>query len=451
METIGRTGSLASTAPVAASRQHRLQSAALVLLLAGVGLFLWPSNDVLPLALGVSVIVAGALPALVLARWPASTRVLAVAVAVAVVPAGLLAVGRATGSGTARYRNHDGGVYVTRAAATDILDGKNPYTDRFDRALPPSWQRVQGADGRTSPNPVIEHYPYLPAAALVQVPFVAASRLFGVDWDPRMLAWALLLAAALALARRPEPVAARAAAIISLGNAFTVLYLAWGTNDAQVAALVLLACLLARRRPALAGAALALAVSGKFLVLVAVPPLLYVETTAYGLRAALRRWWSFPATLLATIVPFLVARPAALFEDTVAFNLGLTKVKMPPSGIGLPIAAPGLFAGPVLAAVTVLGAMAALVLPLALVRRRPTLLAVPPATAVGLWFLLWPARTFQATYLTLLLGLVAPVWLLVGSKADRAGAAAEPGATGGMVGDAKPDSVAPRPAAVPAT
>ena len=162
---------------------------------------------------------------------------------------------RATGDLPARDREHDGGVIVTRAAASEIRHGRNPYTADFGPLLPESWQLVQGTGGELVENPVRDHFPYLPAAALVHVPFVVAADAVGQTWDPRILGWAAVVAAMVVVARRPEPAWARLGAVLGVGSAFAIIYLSWGTNDPFAAALAVVALTLADRAPGSASSA----------------------------------------------------------------------------------------------------------------------------------------------------------------------------------------------------
>ena len=135
-------------------------------------------------------------------------------------------------------------------------------------------------------------------------------------------------------------------------------YLGWGTNDAVAVSLFVIAALVGDRHPRLAGALLALALS--FKVVLAVPAIALV---AYVWRrqgaAALRRWWTAPAVLAVTVLPYFVADPSTFFDQTVLFNLNRGDFRFPTLGLGLPAVAGGVFHGPVLAVTAVVGAVAA--------------------------------------------------------------------------------------------
>jgi hypothetical protein len=409
------------------SRAERMRQAGGAVAIVGLGLAALPASPLWLVLTGITAALAVGLP-LVLAGTPRAAAVaVPLVVVLAAVLAGSVAYERATGSLPARDRVHDGGVLVTRAAADDLLHGRNPYTDDYQRVLPESWREVQGHDGGHSPNPVRHHFPYLPAAAVVHVPFVAAADALGVTWDPRILGWLALVAALVVVARRPEPAWARVGALLGVGSAFSVVYLAWGTNDLFAASLCVLALAWAKDRPGWAGATLAVALSAKVLLLALVPPLALAVflvadgggATAAGTVgsagsagwAALRRWWTLPAVLAVTCLPALVADPSAFVDDTVWFNLGRSKPIMPTSGIGLPAVWPDLFHGPLLGVITLAGVALAFVAPLWAVRRWPSVWTAGAAAGIGLLGLMVPARTFQTNYLVLVATLAPLAWL----------------------------------------
>jgi hypothetical protein len=401
----------AATAPTTGRR-----TVGLVVGIASLALAAWPPAPLWLVLAAAALAGSVALP-LIVADAPRVARALVpVAVVLLALLGGWAAIARATGSGQLRDREHDGGVLVTRAAADDLTHARNPYADDFQRVLPKSWRLVQGNDGTKVGNPVRHHFPYLPAAAIVHIPFVLGARALGATWDPRILGWLAMVAAMVALARRREPAWQRLAAIVGMGGAFSIVFLAWGTNDVFAAALVVLALCLADRHPGWAGATLAVALSAKILLLVLVPPLVLVILATGGV-AALRRWWTCPALLAVTCLPLFVANPGAFIDDTVWFNLGKAKPLMPTSGIGLPATYPATFHGPLLGAVTLLGVAIALAVPVLAVRRRPSIWVAGASAGLALLGVLVPARTFQTNYLVLVATLLPLAWLAVDHRA----------------------------------
>lgn len=406
----GPTGSGDVAGGGSAGARHPRRTAGLAVVIGSLVAACWPGATLWMLLAAIAVALSVGLPLLVADSPRVARALVPAAVVVLALLGGWAAYARANGSGPLRDRTHDGGVIVTRAAADDLVHLRNPYERNFRSELPPSWLLVAGSDGTNVANPVARHFPYLPAAAAIHAPFVAASNAASVTWDPRILGWALLVAAMVAIARRPEPAWVRLGAICGIGGPFTIVYLAWGTNDLTAVALAVLALCWAERRPRVAGVVLALALSTKVLLAVLVPPLALAVLLAGG-WAALRRWWTLPATLLVTCLPFLVASPSAFLDDTVWFNLGRSKPLMPTSGIGLPAVHPGVFHGPALGVLTLLGLVAALVIPLLAVRRWPSVWTAGWSAGVALLCVLVPARTFQTNYLVLVASLLPLAWL----------------------------------------
>lgn len=385
------------------------RNAGLLAVIVGLGLACVPAAPLWVVLAGLTAAISLGIPLAVAPSPTAARRLLPIALVLVAVIGAWAPYARASGGGIARDRTHDGGVTVTVEAAQMVLRGENPYTERYDDVLPTSWARVQGSDGDLVANPVIDHEPYLPLSFLVQTPFVAAGDAIGTGWDTRVLAWAALVGTVLLLARRPGPAWIRLGAVLTVANAFTITYLAWGTNDAFAACALVVAFVLARDHPSWAGAALALAISCKFLLLVAVPPLLVVVLAEAGWRGV-RRWWTAPALLAATCLAYLAWAPGPFLDDVLWFNLGRTEPLMPTSGLGLPAVAGDLFHGPLLGLVTLLGLAVAFGLAPWLAHRLGRAAWVGPLTSLALLGLLIPARTFQVNYLVLVVTVAATGW-----------------------------------------
>lgn len=308
-------------------------------------------------------------------------------------------------------QRHDGGVLVTGAAANQVLHGANPYTADFSPVLGRQWRVVHLASGIV-PNPVATHEPYLPASFLVNVPPMFVAHSVGLGWDPRILYVAVVAGALVLVLMEDAPLGVRLAMVCGVGNALVRDFTAWGTNDAVAGCLFLIALLLAARRPRWAGVALAVAVSFKFLLLMPAIPLAVLVVRRDGWDG-LRRWWTAPATLAATCLPFLVAAPKAFVQDAVLYNFGLAKERFPTTGLGLPAVAGQAFHGPLLGLVTVGLFAVGIAGPIWAVRRWPTTGVASLAGAFGLLCLLIPARTFQVHYLVMVAVLLAGGWLVV--------------------------------------
>lgn len=360
---------------------------------------------------GLWLLLSVALP-LVFVGWRPGPWSIALALVIAIAPMANTTAGNMRETDHPFLRTHDGGVVATRAAAEHLLHGENPYGVDFTSDLQPDHADLTERGVLIQANPLREHYPYLPATFLANAPFVAAADAVGLTWDPRLLyeLTVVLVLAVVAAGRRPPWV--RAATIVAVGNAFVATYAGWGTNDAAAAALVVLAGLLVARRPQWAAVALAVAISLKLFLVVAVLPF-GVLVLRRGGASALRRWWPLPMVLIVTCIPFFVVGPRAFLDDVLSFNLGKSRLHYPTSGLGLPATHPDVFHGALLAATVVALFAAGAVIAVALVRWLPTGPACVVATAVLIGAVLLPNRTFQATYLTDLTVLAGAGWLLV--------------------------------------
>lgn len=410
LEPAGGPDEARAGAPAAGVRDRVAVAAGTVLVLTGMVLMTRAGGRISALTAWGPAWVAG-LPLVAVGLRVRGEGVVRAVLAVSVVLAGLFVADALTATG-AGVDDHDGGVWVTAAASDVVARGQNPYTADFTDALPPEWQLVPVPGRDPVVNPLHTTYPYLPAAFLAHVPGRAVAGAGSPLADPRVVMTATYVLALVAVARWAASSRARVAALLAAGGPLVLGYLAHGTNDAWAASLVVLAAAAATRWPRAAGAALAVAISIKALVVVAVVPF-GLWAWRRGGWAGLRRWWTVPATLALTVAPFLVADPGALMADTVLFWAGASDASFPPSGYGLPVRFPGVVHGPVQAALTVLGAVAGLAGAVAVVRRAPGAAALPLATAVAVAGLVVPATTFQANYLVLLAVLASTGWLLV--------------------------------------
>jgi hypothetical protein len=333
-----------------------------------------------------------------------TTTSASVAAALTLLPASVLLGQRVGVENPAEHEKHDA-TFLNDEAARLAVRGHNPYGAHYGDVLPPVWHDLGYVDGELVRNPALDTYAYLPASFLVDVPGVVVGSWLGTGWDARLLYVAAIVTAIVVVARRPEPAAARAATILGFAGVPTIYYLGWGTNDAMAVSSFLIAALVGDRYPRVAGVVLAVALS--FKVVLAVPA---VALAAYVWRnggvAALRRWWTAPAVLAATIVPYVAADPATFVDQTVLFNLNRGDFRFPVFGMGLPAVAGDVFHGPVLAATVVVGAVAAVVVPVIAVWRRPTLPVTLVAGGLGLLGVFLPATNFRQPYLVLIVALV---------------------------------------------
>ena len=123
-------------------------------------------------------------------------------------------------------------------------------------------------DGERTENPIRDHYPYSPATFLLQVPLMAPMLALGASPDARWLY--LLVYAGLAVGLARWSLRERGDLLVPLLLLANPLFLPFfwqGETDVLLlAGLVGLALALGRRRPALGGLALGLALSTKLLL-----------------------------------------------------------------------------------------------------------------------------------------------------------------------------------------
>jgi Glycosyltransferase family 87 len=271
-------------------------------------------------------ILAGLLVALAAAAswrfrtWPrwAAVGLAAVVCAMLLVPAVLLQVGLRDATAPWYFTNDS--TYQIEIAGDLVLDGDNPYgRDYGDSGLEnfyPAADDEEAAFDRAARH----HFAYFPGTALTG----AAWRLLPRPWDDYrlfvLLATLALLPAALLF---PGPLVVRLAVGSGLAANPLIVHGAWfGTADAPaLLALVLSFALVTRGRPVWAGASLGAALALKQFALVALPFLAVMLLVARVPRRTLyQAGAAFGGVFLATVLPFLIADPGALWDDTVAYG-----------------------------------------------------------------------------------------------------------------------------------
>src|SRR5580704_1096809 len=286
--------------------------------------------------------------------------------------------------------------------------------------------------------------PYLPVMAVFGLP--KAAGLAGLAGDTRpwlVLATAGLLAAS--FSRGTPHGASRCAgcrrsvtryAMLALASPLCALPLAVGITDPPVFALLCLALALVGRpsRPVLAGLVIGAACAMKATAWPALPVIAIMLAARDGTRSAGRFAAASVVTagaLVAATAPALVARPAAFFQNVVAFPLGLTSHATPAAsplpGHALASAGPaGRTAAIVLLAAAGLGVAAWLV---ARPPRDVRSAAWRLALGLGLMFALAPATRFgYFAYPAALIG-----WLALTGPGRALAASPQPGRSGRAV------------------
>jgi hypothetical protein len=273
-------------------------------------------------------ILAGLLLALVAAAtwrrrtWPrlAAVTLAAVVVAALLVPGVLLQVGLR--QATAPWFHTNDSTYQIELAGDLVLHGHTPYGYDYSHT---GLERFYSRNGTVPPGTrehqvALRHFAYFPGTALA----AAAWRVLPHPLDDFRL---LVLLTSFATLFAAFVFDAALWLKLSLGAALAANPLAvraawFGTADAPaVLFLVLAFALVTRRRYVAAAAGLALAVLLKQFALVAVPFLAVMLLVRRVPRPVLvRAGVTFAAIVVAGFLPFLVADPGALWDDTVAYG-----------------------------------------------------------------------------------------------------------------------------------
>ena len=249
---------------------------------------------------------------------PALVAALCVVVIVLLaVPATLLQVGLR--DGTAPWYFVNDSTYQIDLAGELVLDGETPYGHDYRGSGLERWYPAVDAD-EDVPRVALDHFAYFPGTALT----AAAWRLMPAPFDDYrifVLLCTLALFAAALLFDAPLPWKLAAGAALAANPLAT--RAAWfGTADAPSLLLTVLAfALVTRSRYVLAAASLGGAVLLKQFALVAVPFLAVMMLSRAVPRAVLYRAAGvFAVVLLAGILPFAIADPGALWDDTIAYG-----------------------------------------------------------------------------------------------------------------------------------
>jgi hypothetical protein len=233
------------------------------------------------------------------------------------VPATLLQVGLR--DATQPWYHVNDSTYQIDLAGELVLDGEDPYGHDYRGSGLERWYVAIDAD-EDVPRVALDHFAYFPGTALT----AAAWRLVPAPFDDYrifvLLSTLALLAAAL-LFDAPLPWKLAAGAALAANPLAT--RAAWfGTADAPSVLLTVLAfALVTRSRYILAASALGGAVLLKQFALVAFPFVVVAILARAVPRPVLyRAGAAFAAVLVAGILPFAIAGPGALWDDTIAYG-----------------------------------------------------------------------------------------------------------------------------------
>jgi hypothetical protein len=243
--------------------------------------------------------------------------VCAVVVGLLTVPATLLQVGLR--DATHPWYHVNDSTYQIDLAGELVLDGDTPYGHDYRGSGLERWYPAVDAD-EDVPRVALDHFAYFPGTALT----AAAWRLVPAPFDDyRVFVLLCTLALFAAAFLFDAPLAWKLAAGAALAANPLATRAAWfGTADAPSVLLTVLAfAFVARSRYVLAAASLGGAVLLKQFALVAVPFLAVAMLARAAPRPVLyRAAAAFAGVLLAGILPFAIADPGALWDDTIAYG-----------------------------------------------------------------------------------------------------------------------------------
>jgi 4-amino-4-deoxy-L-arabinose transferase-like glycosyltransferase len=216
--------------------------------------------------------------------------------------------------------------YQLELAGGLVRNGETPYGHDYSSS---GLERFYSLDGSVAPDLVDEqvalsHFAYFPGAALL----AAAWTVLPEPWaDVRMLV-ALSTIALLGVALVfPGPLWAKLAlGVVLAANPLAVRASWFGNADAPTLLLLVLSfALAARRHPGWSGTALGAAILTKQFALVAVP-FLAVMLLLQSRQALRRGALAAGALVIAGFLPFLIADPHALWDDTITYGTGTYRI-----------------------------------------------------------------------------------------------------------------------------
>jgi hypothetical protein len=240
-----------------------------------------------------------------------------VAVVLLVVPATLLQVGLR--DATHPWYHVNDSTYQIDLAGELVLDGDSPYGHDYRGSGLERWYPAVDAD-EDVPRVALDHFAYFPGTVLT----AAAWRVLPTPFDDyRVLVLLCTLALFAAALLFDAPLHWKLAAGAALAANPLAIRAAWfGTADAPSVLLTVLAfAFVARSRYLLAAASLGGAVLLKQFALVALPFLAVAMLTRAVPRTTLYRAAGiFALVFVAGALPFAIADPGALWDDTIAYG-----------------------------------------------------------------------------------------------------------------------------------
>jgi hypothetical protein len=230
---------------------------------------------------------------------------------------------------------HDGLLQI-ESAVDRLLSGRPIYGVDWSNTpmAQVTWPFTAG------PNPALHHLAYFPLTVLVGVPFRFLTRALGLPFDYRVVLIGFVVVGLLAILALPIAPERRFMVITALFvSPLITLYLWSGRTDIEFLGVMLVSlALLSRGHPIAAALALGIAVALKPFAVLAVPFLLLVLVIRWRARPSRSEvGFSLAALALApivTILPFVIAAPAAFWTDVVLYTSGGVPVAHPIVGYG---------------------------------------------------------------------------------------------------------------------
>lgn len=231
---------------------------------------------------------------------------------------------------------HDGAVQTEDAIAL-LVRGQNPYS--ADYRLERSGRFLESFTGGERPNPMWDHYVYLPVQILASAPISVILRAATGWYDQRVVHFFAAAVATLLLIRMAQGKEWKLLiAVLFLWNPLSTFPLIFGFNDPLVFAFLLSCFWCVRKRHwGSAGIWYGLAIATKQSAWPLAPFLLaYLVWTA---RREGRRWQGTilvaAATAAAIILPFVFWDARSFFDDVYGYAAGSSSTSYPIAGIGL--------------------------------------------------------------------------------------------------------------------
>ncbi len=236
-------------------------------------------------------------------------------------------------SGEALPLTDNDGAVQSRAAATFLLRGQNPYTADYRQT---DFRIFPSPSGRGVDNLALDHYAYPPLQFLLMVPTVFINTTFDTHFDTQTLYLILFLIYCVAVVALGNTWSMRTRLLLlTLGNPWFLLLAFAGFNDITMVALLTLAAVAAHRRWWVASSVLmGCAVASKQTAWVSAP--LWAAYVWFALGGAWRAWWKQLAIAAGTasvfFLPFFLWNPGAMFDDIVRYVSGAIPGSYPLSG-----------------------------------------------------------------------------------------------------------------------